>query len=86
VSDDGWNPLFVLYARAHGRTPAEQRAHDRATYPGAAGMPYMQWNTLQLNDWRAEESAAGRPTNPVRHTDYERWLSARVDTLQGGAA
>lgn len=29
-----WNPRYVAYARAHGKTPKTMLAHDEEAWPG----------------------------------------------------
>lgn len=38
-----WNPRFVAYAAAHGRTPDAQTAHDDAAYPGGHMAGFILW-------------------------------------------
>lgn len=38
-----WNPYFVSYARANGRTPEEMIEHDRAAWPGGCMVGFMVW-------------------------------------------
>lgn len=40
---DTWNPIYLAYATAHGRTPEAQLAADRATYPGGNMTGFILW-------------------------------------------
>lgn len=38
-----WNPRYLAYAAAQGRTPEVQLQADRAAHPGASMMPFILW-------------------------------------------
>jgi hypothetical protein len=38
-----WNPRFVWYAKAHGRTPEEQAKQDEKDWPGGCMVGFSQW-------------------------------------------
>jgi len=38
-----WNPRFVAYAKAHGRTPEEQAKQDEKDWPGGCMVGFSQW-------------------------------------------
>jgi hypothetical protein len=39
-----WNPVYVEYAAAHGKSPADMLAADKAKHPGACMMEFILWN------------------------------------------
>lgn len=43
-----WNPIYVAYAKAHGRSPEAMLAHDRERWPGGAMAGFMIWNSKRL--------------------------------------
>lgn len=51
-----WNPRFIAYAAAHGRTPASMLRHDRAAYPGGCMAGFMAWIQDQWRAWRVKNS------------------------------
>ena len=51
-----WNPRYVAYARAHGRTPEEMRAHDEKAWPGGRACGFILWMSEQWARWRRERS------------------------------
>lgn len=38
-----WNPLYVLYAKANGRTPEEQAEADPIEWPGGCMCGFILW-------------------------------------------
>lgn len=40
---ESWNPYYVAYASAHGKTPQEMIIHDGITYPGGNMTGFMLW-------------------------------------------
>ena len=38
-----YNPRFIAYAEAHGRTPEEQIAADRVEYPCSCMAGFISW-------------------------------------------
>lgn len=42
-----WNPRYILYSRANGRTPEAQQAHDRATHPTGWMVPFITWKVVR---------------------------------------
>lgn len=65
-----WNPRFVNYARAHGRTPEAQLAQENSM------VDFTQWNTARLNEAPKEFFFCGGLTD---HKGYDAWLTAWVD-------
>jgi hypothetical protein len=43
LQSDEWNPLYLAYAQAHGRTPEEQLEHDSKAYPGGRMAGFICW-------------------------------------------
>ncbi|ESZ30432.1 hypothetical protein [Mesorhizobium sp. L2C084A000] len=52
-----WNPRYANYARAHGRTPAEQVDQDSKAWPGGHMTGFVLWNTFRLR--KAAKDPAG---------------------------
>ena len=42
-----WNPRYVAYANAHGRTALEQLDFDRRRFPGGPMTPYLLWKDTE---------------------------------------
>ena len=47
-----WNPRYVAYASAHGHSPEEQMAIDRAAYPGGCMSRFICWISDRSRDFR----------------------------------
>jgi hypothetical protein len=39
----GWNPRWIEYADAHGKSPQQMLEHDRERYPGGFGAGFLIW-------------------------------------------
>jgi hypothetical protein len=47
-----WNPRYVAYAKAHGRTPDEMLASDADRYPGGKMCGFTLWIRAKWSEWR----------------------------------
>lgn len=54
-----YQPRFVAYCRAHGRSPEAQLAHDLADYPVARMLPSMAWIQARIVEWAAAVGCRG---------------------------
>lgn len=83
----GWNPRYVAYAQAHGRTPEEQGAHDEEAWPGGKACGFMLWMNARWTEWCAlkgyRRTAGGHNDTPLTdddHRDFTFWLLERAAT------
>jgi hypothetical protein len=74
-----FNPRYVSYARAHGRSPEDQSAHDRAEYPGAQMTGFIIWISGEKEAFRVAhpECFLGRDTIQDGAA-WDEWLRARA--------
>ena len=49
-----WNPYFVRYAAAHGRSSKAQLAQDKIDWPGGKMVGFMLWIRRQWQEWAVE--------------------------------
>jgi hypothetical protein len=49
-----WNPHFVSYAKAHGRTPSKQLEHDDEAYPGGKMCGFIVWMGGLMTKFKTE--------------------------------
>lgn len=76
-SPSDWNPRFVAYASAHGRSPDEQLEHDRSEYPSARAMPFMLWIQARWSEFDlARGVRPGGSHGPQEHAAFDAWLAA----------
>lgn len=73
-----WNPRFAAYAKAQGRTPDDQLAHDKAELPGACMFPFVEWNRARLKEFFAINRSAFICGALTDHAAYDAWLAARI--------
>jgi len=53
-----WNPRYVAYAKAHGKTPDAMMEHDRDAWPGGCMCGFILWMSEQeMAFWKACPSA-----------------------------
>lgn len=71
---DAWgNPRYAAYARAHGRTPRAQLAHDALTWPGGRMTGYILWVDEQKQRFASaypESMAGDRVRDPMQLTAF----------------
>lgn len=76
-----WNPRYVCYAKAHGKTPDGMLAYDRERFPGGVMGAFIIWIDQRWAEWRALRGR--RHDDPLwihDHEDFDAWLAAKVET------
>jgi len=48
-----WNPRYVAYAHAHGRTPEQMQLVDEARYPGGCMTGFMLWMDAKMRKYHS---------------------------------
>lgn len=83
-----WNPRYVNYARAHGRTPEGMLAFDKQRLPGACMMEFIFWNRARIVDFSKAHPECFIAGGLKDHEAYDEWLTGWVDQslVQAGAA
>ena len=67
-----WNPRFVAYAEAHGRTPEAQLAHDEQAWPGGKMAGYTLWLTKQ---WDRFVDTIGKAPTGMTEAEWRSWVA-----------
>jgi hypothetical protein len=93
MSKLGYNPRYVAYATAHGRSPEDQLEHDRQDYPCGAMFGFTSWNNARLLEFASVSPQSfftpiltpwdrhgGRP-QLCDHAGYDAWLKARAEEM-----
>jgi hypothetical protein len=80
MADEQWNPRYVLYARAHGRTPEEMLAHDDEAFPGGIMAGFIIWINQQWNAF-VEFKKCSRHWVRWYDREFDPWLTARAEGL-----
>jgi hypothetical protein len=86
-----YNRRYVAYAKEHGRTVAEQLAHDAVAWPGGKMIGFILWNNERIAEYAKINPDAffrpiltpwdrhgGRP-KIMDHESYDAWLQSRAD-------
>lgn len=77
-----WQPRYLAYAKAHGRTPEAQREHDRREWPGAAACPIILWLRRREQEFaKAHPEAVTRGAGILDHDAYTRFLNNWADSV-----
>lgn len=70
-----WNPRYVAYADAHGKTPDQMLAHDKAEHPGGCMMEFMFWIGARWREWdRLNGHADPGWHSSADHVAFDGWL------------
>lgn len=78
-----WNPRYVAYAAAHGRTPDEMLAHDVEAFSGAKMLGFILWIGARWRTWRALHGYDSyTPLTEADHDDFtafvQSWATSRA--------
>lgn len=81
---DNWNPRYVAYAKANGRTPRDQAACDEDDYPGGRMTGFVLWLRPQWVEFQTMHGC--NSSSEVRlklgmKTDFmfDEWLEDKVN-------
>lgn len=74
----GYQPRFIAYATAHGRTPDEQIEQDRIDWPGGVMCGFILWMSDKWNEWRKLNGLAARdPLFDSDHASFDAWIGIK---------
>jgi hypothetical protein len=68
---------YGIYARHHGMTSEQMRAHDKKCYPYALLTPYLLWTSRMWADW-GELNPGRKIYSTQAKADFDRWLEQLV--------
>lgn len=77
-----WNPRYVAFAAAHGRTPEAQREADAVAWPGGINTGFMVWLHGAWRQWRRLR-VIPRDEEFERHEDFDHWLQIEIALVTG---
>lgn len=81
-----WNPRYVAYAAAHGRTPKEQSDYDKERWPGGCMCGFILWINKAWGVWSEESGEkpdSGGRFWPDQHKRFDAWLPGYAARLLG---
>jgi len=81
-----YNPRYLAYCAAHGRTVEEMRAHDEIQWPGGRACGFMLWIGAAWQTWDAFACCGRRhdrdhARGPKEHARFDAWLPTCGITL-----
>lgn len=69
-----WNPRYVAFAKAHGRTPEQQHLFDDEKWPGGRGIGFSLWISQQkLEAHKANHPSVVKDLNGLHVTEHALW-------------
>ena len=75
-----WNPKYVAYAKAHGKTPDEMMAHDEAAWPGGVMCGFILWMSKQKQAFLKAHPEAFLDRWVISdHKAWDAWLKEAAD-------
>lgn len=71
-----YNPRYLAYCLASGRSPEEQLEHDRERWPGGCMCGFMLWIGKQWDAWRAAHGLVRHAAvlRPADHASFNRFI------------
>lgn len=77
-----WNPRYIAYAKAHGRTPEEMKAFDEHRFRNAGGMGFVLWMHDRQAEARLQAPHLFHRSGGIADQDgYTDWLMKRAEAL-----
>ena len=78
-----WNPRYVGFARAHGRSPQKQLDFDKASRPSGCMADFICWTANRLSELRASLGYSRFQTLELKDQEsFDLWLKRYVDQEQ----
>ena len=76
MMDGNWNPRFVAYASAHGRTPEAMLEHDTEAWPGGKMCGFILWIKSAWSEWYIRKGFSRRDyiKTQADHADFDQML------------
>lgn len=80
-----WNPRYLAYCRAHGKTPEKMLEHDEERFPGGCMCGFILWSSDKLNEARRTHreffyiEIGGNAGGLLDHEGYDKWLQNSVE-------
>ncbi len=75
-----YQPRYIAYARAHGKSPEEMLEADGARFPGGKMAGFMIWIGQQWAQWYKETGyPKDHPLGMHEHAAFTRWLEESVE-------
>lgn len=84
MSKGKWNPRYLAYCRAHGKTPEAMLLHDQEQFPGGCMCGFILWHSAKLNEARRTHrewfyiEIGGNAGGLLDHKHYDKWLQKSV--------
>lgn len=70
-----FNPRYIVYAAAHGRSPDEMLAFDLDRFPCGRMGGFMRWIDDQWREWRSlNERSARDALTTDDHESFDRFI------------
>lgn len=74
-----YNPRYVAYAHANGRTPDDMLTYDYEQYPGGCMTGFILWISSRSTEFWKEHPEAFLGDTIVDHNAWDTFLGVRKD-------
>ncbi len=71
-----WNPRYVAYSLAHGRTPEVMLDYDKKRCPGGCMGEFIIWMGQRWAEWCSLTGAIPHSYTKADHANFDAWLDA----------
>lgn len=73
------NPLYICYAKAHGRTWEKMLDYDKEAWPGAVMCGFILWMEKQWKAWaKMKGYRRDHPMSSKDRAGFYKWLRKKV--------
>jgi len=70
-----FQPRYLAYCQAHGKTPDAMMQHDIEAYPGGCMVGFLLWSNEKLAKARKEHPDWFLNSTLHNHAEYDKWLN-----------
>lgn len=73
-----FQPRYLAYCQAHGKTPDEMMEHDLTRWPGGCMCGFLLWSNEHISKAKKSHPEWFIGPNLYDHDAYDEWLQGEV--------